>query len=114
MNKLATILSTYKSLGVIPDPSNFDAIVSIFQELNFRKDPTCTHSMSRTDIANWLVTFIQSNGFRKEELTQNETGTVNLPNAGTNKLITLRLGSKGDIRNYTDDYDDDVKYGKAE
>lgn len=113
MNKLATILSTYKSLGVIPDPSNFEAIVSIFQELNFRKDASSMESMSRTEITNWLVEFIQSNVTHpiRTEKTATSAGVVKLPNTGTNKLLSLRLGTKGDIRNYTDDYDDDLKYG---
>lgn len=106
MNKLATILSTYKSLGVIPAPSNFEAVVSILQELNFRKETASMESMSRAEVAEWLVDFIQSNKTQKVEKAITTTEVVPLVNTGTNRLLSLRMGTKGDIRDYNDDYDD--------
>lgn len=111
MNKLATILSTYKSLGTIPDPTNFEAVLSIFQELNFRKDFHSTESMSRAELADWLVQFIQANKTHKAETAYTRSDVVKLPNTGANKLLTMRLGTKGDLRDYTDDYDDLMKVG---
>lgn len=107
MNRLLVILNTYKSLGVIPDPDNFEAIVSILEELNFRKDESSGVKMTRKEISDWLIQFIKTNNHSTGSLSQDPSDFFfKLNNAATNRLLKLRLGSNGKIRHFEDDFDD--------
>ena len=107
MNRLLIILNTYKSLGVIPDPDNFEAIVSILEALNFRKDESSTSSMTRSEISEWLIQFIRkNNNSTNEKFPGAESQLYKLNHKATNKLLRLRFGTEGNIRNFEDDFDD--------
>ncbi|MBX3253178.1 MAG: hypothetical protein KF862_03465 [Chitinophagaceae bacterium] len=107
MNRLLIILNTYKSLGVIPDPDNFEAIVSILEELNFKKDESSVTRMTRKELSEWLIQFIRKNrGTTGTKLPNTSTRLLKLNNKATDKLLKLRFGTNGDIRNFEDDFDD--------
>lgn len=107
MNRLVVILNTYKSLGVIPDPENFEAIINILQELKFKRDDNSGIEMTRKEIADWLVKFIKSrDGMEGKDFASFVNVSLKLNSSYTTRLAKLRLGSGANMRNFEDDFDD--------
>ncbi|MGN6439306.1 MAG: hypothetical protein ACTHMM_22380 [Agriterribacter sp.] len=107
MNRLFVILNTYRSLGVIPDPENFEAIINILQELKFKKDDNSGEEMTRKEIADWLVKFVKSkDGMEGKDFASFVNVSLKLNSSYAARLAKLRSGPDKKNRNFEDDFDD--------
>lgn len=107
MNRLIIMLNTYRSLGVIPDPDNFEAIINILEELNFKKSESSTAPLTRKEISDWLIQFIKKNDKGvAPQFPDISALLAKLNNKTANKLLRLRFGNGGEFRNFEGDFDD--------